>query len=58
MEAETVESAALRDSGVKMITWHGLADAIVPYKNSSYIESGWSTGWEVLEKMTSSTECS
>ncbi|CAN9085577.1 unnamed protein product [Alternaria alternata] len=58
MEAETVESAALRNSGVKMITWHGLADAIVPYKNRSYIESGWSTGWEVLEKMTSFTECS
>jgi hypothetical protein len=58
MEAETAESSALRDSGVKRMTLHGLADAIVPCKNSSYIESGWSTGWEVLEKMTSSTECS
>lgn len=34
MEAETVELAALRDSGVKMITWHGLADDIIPYKNT------------------------
>ena len=56
MEAETVKSAAVRHSGVEMITWHGLADAIVPYKYSSYIENGWSTGWEVLEKMTSPTE--
>lgn len=34
MEAETVELAALHDSSVKMMTWHRLANAIIPYKNT------------------------